>query len=171
MGKAATATAPRVAKPGSETRELARGLAALIYGTAAAGEFMRAVEESGLTLTQCKVLTALSAEAEEPRAARDVAAITGASLPTVSRAVDVLVRNGLVTRDEDEEDRRVRQLTLTANGRRLVGELVAHRVEGLAGFIAGLNSAQRRKLGAALDALLEHEQIATAYRQLREERS
>ena len=46
-----------------------------MYATATtAGEFFRTLEESGLTLTQCKVLTALTPGAQgEPQAAKDIA--------------------------------------------------------------------------------------------------
>jgi DNA-binding MarR family transcriptional regulator len=142
-----------------------------MYATATtAGEFFRTLEESGLTLTQCKVLTALAAKAQrEPQAAKDIAAGTGASLPTVSRAVEVLVRRNLVRRDEDTDDRRVRNLTLTEDGERLARQLLAARMDGLAAFIADLTPAQRRKLSTALDSLLEREAVATAYRELKED--
>jgi DNA-binding MarR family transcriptional regulator len=155
----------------AEAREIARRLGALMHGTAStAGEFLRTLEESGLTLTQCKVLIALATGGErEPRAAKDIAAPIGASLPTVSRAVDVLVRSELVRRVEDAEDRRVRNLVLTDEGERLVRQLLTARLDGLAAFIADLSQTQRDKLSAALDLLLERDEIATAYRELKEE--
>ena len=171
MEGTATATRGQTARTDAEAREIARRLGAVMYGTAStAGEFLRTLEESGLTLTQCKVLTALAAGGDrEPRAAKDIAAPIGASLPTVSRAVDVLVRRDLVRRDEDADDRRVRNLVLTDEGERLVRQLLAARLDGLATFIADLTQTQRRKLSTALDSLLEREEIATAYRELRED--
>jgi len=157
-------------KPDAEAREIAYRLGAVMYATATtAGEFFRTLEESGLTLTQCKVLTALTPGHGEPQAAKDIAAGTGASLPTVSRAVEVLVRRNLVRRDEDTDDRRVRNLTLTEDGERLARQLLAARMDGLAAFIADLTQAQRRKLSTALDSLLEREAVATAYRELKED--
>jgi DNA-binding MarR family transcriptional regulator len=163
-----TAGAPRA---GAEAREIARRLGAVMFGTSStAGEFLRTLEESGLTLTQCKVLTALGASAGGgPRAAKDIADPIGASLPTVSRAVDVLVRRNLVRRVADTDDRRVRNLVLTDGGERLVRQLLATRIDGLAAFIADLTPTQRRKLAAALDSLLEREEIARAYRELQED--
>jgi DNA-binding MarR family transcriptional regulator len=171
MEDTATVRREGEAPPDAEAREIARRLGAVMHGTAStAGEFLRALEESGLTLTQCKVLTALATgDARRPRAAKDIAAPIGASLPTVSRAVDVLVRRGLVRRGEDADDRRVRNLVLTEEGERLVRQLLAARLDGLAAFIADLTRAQRRKLATALDSLLEREEIATAYRELQEE--
>jgi DNA-binding MarR family transcriptional regulator len=166
----ATAKPDQPTKTDGEAREIARRLGAVMYGTSStAGEFFRTLEESGLTLTQCKVLTALGAAEGEPQAAKDIAAPIGASLPTVSRAVDVLVRGGLVDRVEDADDRRVRNLALTEEGERLVRQLLAARLDGLAAFIADLTQIQRRKLSAALDSLLEREEIGIAYLQLKED--
>ncbi len=154
-----------------EARELARQLGAVMYATAAtAGEFFRTLEETELTLTQCKVLTALIPGPEgEPQAAKHVAARTGASLPTLSRAIDALVRRDLLVREEDPDDRRVRNLVLTEQGERLARRLLSTRVDGLATFIADLSAAQRRKLSTALDSLLERDEIAVAYRELKED--
>jgi DNA-binding MarR family transcriptional regulator len=155
----------------AEARELARQLGAVMYATAAtAGEFFRTLEETELTLTQCKVLTALIPGPEgEPQAAKHVAARTGASLPTLSRAIDALVRRDLVVREEDLGDRRVRNLVLTEQGERLARRLLSTRVDGLAAFIADLGPDQRRKLSTALDSLLERDEIAVAYRELKED--
>src|SRR5436309_13585108 len=108
MERTATAEVRAANKSDGGAREIAHRLGALMYATATtAGEFFRTLEESGLTLTQCKVLTALTPGAQgEPQAAKDIAARTGASLPTVSRTVDALVPPELVRRDEDSDDRR-----------------------------------------------------------------
>ena len=169
--RTAAATPKSAIETDTEAREIAHRLGAVMYATATtAGEFFRTLEESGLTLTQCKVLTALTPGAQgEPQAAKDIAARTGASLPTVSRAVDVLVRRNLVRRDEDTDDRRVRNLTLTDGGERLARQLLAARMDGLAAFIGDLSQTQRRKLSAAVESLLEREDVATAYRELQED--
>jgi DNA-binding MarR family transcriptional regulator len=171
MEGTATAKRDQLAGADAEARELARRLGAVMHGTAStAGEFLRTLEDSGLTLTQCKVLTALATGGDrEPRAAKDIAAPIGASLPTVSRAVEALVQRDLVRRVEDNDDRRVRNLLLTEEGERLVHQLLAARLDGLATFIADLTQTQRRKLATALDSLLEREEIATAYRELKED--
>jgi DNA-binding MarR family transcriptional regulator len=131
------------------------------------GEHLRKMEESGLTLTQCKTLLMLAGpEGEEPYAGRDIAERLHVSLPSVSRAVDELVRSRLVRRVEDPDDRRVRRLTITDKGRRLAGEIVAARIADLEAFAASLTEAQRRKLDAALEAMLDNEEIAAAAREL-----
>ena len=133
------------------------------------GEHLRKVEESGLTLTQCKTLLMLAGpEGVEPCAGRDIAERLQVSVPSVSRSVDELVRKRLVSRIEDREDRRVRRLSITEEGRRLAGELVAARLADLEAFTASLAPAQRRKLDAALEAMLDQLEIRAAARDLEE---
>lgn len=155
----------------AELRQTAAGLGAFLRHIFifSGGEHLRKMEESGLTLTQCKTLLMLAGpEGDEPYAGRDIAERLNVSLPSVSRAVDELVRSRLVRRVEDPDDRRVRRLTITDKGRRLAGEIVAARMADLEAFAASLTPAQRRKLDVALEALLENEQIAAAARELEE---
>ena len=131
------------------------------------GEHLRKMEESGLTLTQVKALLMLAGpEGEEPYAGRDIAERLSVSLASVSRAVDGLVRSRLVSRVEDPDDRRVRRLSITDKGRRLAGEIVAARMADLEAFAGSLTPAQRRKLDAALEAMLGDEEIRAAAREL-----
>ena len=132
------------------------------------GEHLRKVEESGLTMTQCKVLLMLAGpEGAEPYAGRDIAERVQVSLASISRAVDGLVRKRLVSRVEDPEDRRVRRLTITDKGTRLAGEIVASRMADMEAFAASLTPAQRRKLNTALEALLDSQEIRAAAKQLK----
>ena len=82
----------------------------------------------------------------------------------MSRAVDALVKKGLATRVEDPDDRRVRQVRITAKGKELVDTLVAVRQTGIEAFAATLSAAQRRKLDAAVDSLMDRDDIAQTYR-------
>jgi DNA-binding MarR family transcriptional regulator len=133
------------------------------------GEHLRKMEESGLSLTQVKTLLMLAGpEGEEPYAGRDIAERLQISLASVSRAVDGLVRGRLVTRVEDAEDRRIRRLSITDKGKRLAGEIVAARLADLEAFAASLSATQRRKLDAALEAMLDDEEIRAAVRELEE---
>ena len=85
----------------------------------------------------------------------------------MSRAVDGLVKKGLATRVEDPDDRRVRQVRITAKGKDLVETLVAVRQTGIEAFAATLSAAQRRKLDAAVDSLMDREDIAQTYEHLK----
>ena len=133
------------------------------------GNQLRLIEESGLSLTQCKVLLELGGLGQTAEAWQvgDLADVFGVSLPSMSRAVDDLVKKRLATRIEDPDDRRVRQVRITARGKDLVETLVTVRQTGIEAFAATLNAAQRRKLDAAVEALMDREDIAQAYEHLK----
>ena len=78
----------------------------------------------------------------------------------MSRAVDALVKKKLATRLEDPDDRRVRRVAITAKGKELVDTLLVVRQAGIEAFAASLSAAQRRKLDAAVDSLMDREDIA-----------
>ena len=72
---------------------------------------------AGLSITQCKALLALAGPASEPSPRRSaIAERLGVSLPSMSRAVDGLVKSKLVTRVEDPDDRRVRRVVAHRRG-------------------------------------------------------
>ncbi len=167
--EAATRNArPTDPEPSAEDRELALRLGSLILHVLGSegGSVMRAIEETGLTFVQMKALFALaSADSDgEPLSVKALAERLGVSLPSASRATDDLFKRELVTREEDSEDRRVKRVSLTAAGRRIADTVLAARLRGLERFAAGLSATERRKLDAALEVLLEREEIAVLYR-------
>ena len=134
------------------------------------GAQLRAIEESGLTLTQTKALLELSAPAAGTGScpSRELAERVGLSEATISRAVDSLAERGLVSRIEDPSDRRVRLIAITPAGEEAVGKIVSARMEGLREFSASLGAGERRKLDSALAELLRREDLAAAYSRLKE---
>ena len=167
----ATATKPKEATVDStsELRATAARMAALISHVFLfdQGQQLRTIEESGLTMAQCKTLLALAGPGQdaEPRQITEIAERLGLSVPSVSRAVDGMVRKRLITRVEDPHDRRVRRIAIAAKGEKLVSELVSMRLAGLEAFAATLTPAQRRKLDAAIDSM-EVEEMASTYKEL-----
>ena len=75
------------------------------------------------------------------------------SPPTMSRIVDALVRDGIVERAVDADDRRVVRLTATTEGRRLMERGRARRIERLARELATLDPAELNDLERAVAAL------------------
>ncbi|MFO8060781.1 MAG: MarR family transcriptional regulator [Bacillota bacterium] len=73
----------------------------------------------GLTRSQCRMLCEV-ARRGELSSLTDLSGGLGLDLSTVSRVVDGLVREGLMVRRPDREDRRKIRLSLTAAGRELV---------------------------------------------------
>jgi len=133
------------------------------------GNQLRVIEESGLTLTQSKALLELGGlgRETEPKQVSELAETFGVSVPSMSRAVDGMVKKRLVTRLEDPADRRVRRVAITAKGKQLVDTLVVVRQAGMETFTASLTAAQRRKLDAAIDALMDRDDIAEAFEHLK----
>jgi DNA-binding MarR family transcriptional regulator len=133
------------------------------------GNQLRVLEETGLSMTQCKAMLELGGlgRSAEPWQLSDLAEHFGASMPSMSRAVDALVKKGLATRIEDPVDRRVRRVKITPKGKELVDTLVTVRQAGIEAFAATLSAAQRRKLDAAVDALMDRDDIAQTYRHLK----
>jgi DNA-binding MarR family transcriptional regulator len=122
-------------------------------------EFTREVAEQDLSFSQLKTLL-LVAEHAGPLSVKDVADRLGISLPTASRAVDSLVRRGIVERAEDPADRRMKQVRTSPKGDRLMERLVAARIRAFEGLLDGFNATERRKLGDALDEILARPEIA-----------
>ncbi len=161
-----------VARAGAETTPEARDTAARLTALLRhlfrydRGNQLRVIEESGLSLTQCKTLLELGGlgrDKVEPWQVSDLAEVFGVSVPSMSRAVDGLVKKGLATRIEDPEDRRARQVEITGEGKDLVETLVSVRRTGIESFASTLSAAQRRKLDDAVESLMEREDIAQTY--------
>jgi DNA-binding MarR family transcriptional regulator len=165
--EAKAAAEQRSPAPSPQAQETAARLTALLRHVFLydRGNQLRVIEESGLSMTQCKALLELGGlgQSSETWQVGDLAERFGASVPSMSRAVDALVKAGLATRVEDPEDRRARQVRITAKGKNLVETLVAIRQSGMQAFAETLTPAQRRKLDAAVDSLMDREDIAQTY--------
>jgi len=133
------------------------------------GNQLRVMEETGLSLTQCKAMLEIGGLGDVVPSCqlKELAEKLGASTPAMSRAIDDLVKKRLVTRVEDPDDRRARRIELTAKGRGVVDRIVTVRLKGVTAFAASLNATQRRKLDAAVDALMDRDDIAKTYEHLR----
>jgi len=156
---------------GPEEKDTAARLTALMHHMFLydRGNQLRVIEETGLSMTQCKVLLELGGLGHDDQAwqVSDLAELFGVSVPSMSRAVDALVKAKLATRVEDPDDRRVRRVKITPKGKKLVATLVTVRVAGIESFVATLSAAQRRKLDAAVEALMDREDLSTTYEHLK----
>jgi DNA-binding MarR family transcriptional regulator len=122
-------------------------------------DFLREVSELELTFTQFKALMLVAHEPAE-LSVKDVSDRLGISFPAASRAVEPLVRRGLVERAEDPADRRVKRVRTTKEGDRLVERLIATRIESFEQMLEGFSVTERRKLGDALDEILARPEVA-----------
>lgn len=73
--------------------------------------------------------------------------------PTITRLVQELVRDGLVDRLPDPDDRRVARVRATARGRALLAAGRARRVRRLAAALEGRTATERRLLARAVSVL------------------
>ena len=115
-------------------------------------QMFRILDELGLTMTQTKTLGMLDDCVEEV-SVKELSERLGLSLPATSRTVDGLLRRGFLTRLEDPDDRRVKRVRLTDEGRSIVHQIVTARLQGLEAFAATLSDEQRASLMAALTDL------------------
>ena len=121
----------------------------------AGNEFVQAVEDAGLSLTQLKAMHVLAGSDEQLSLNGLSERLGGLSLPTLSRAVDALVQRGYVRRAEDASDRRVKRLSLTAKGRRTIDRLIEIRVGGFETVLETLTDDERERLAHAIEPILE----------------
>jgi DNA-binding MarR family transcriptional regulator len=105
--------------------------------------------ELDLSMTQMKTLSMLDDCLEEV-SVKELSDLLGLSLPATSRTVDGLLRRGFLSRHEDTEDRRVKRVRLTDDGRSVVQQIVTARLQGLEAFASTLSDDQRARLMAAL---------------------
>jgi len=80
------------------------------------------------------------------------------SSAAASQLVDRLVQSGLVQRTEDPEDRRARQVTMTAKARALIDRGIEERYRWVDELVRGLNGEERDLALRALPALIQAEQ-------------
>jgi DNA-binding MarR family transcriptional regulator len=122
-------------------------------------EFLREASELELTFTQFKAMMLLAHE-PEALSVKDVSERLGISFPAASRAVEPLVKRGIVERTEDPVDRRVKRVRTTRDGDRLVERLIATRIKSFEAMLDGFSVTERRKLGDALDEILARPEVA-----------
>jgi DNA-binding MarR family transcriptional regulator len=65
-----------------------------------------------------------------------------------------------VTRAEDADDRRFKQVAATAEGQALMERLMELRVAGFADFVKTLDPADRERLAEALTPIMARDEIA-----------
>ncbi|MGH7568848.1 MAG: MarR family winged helix-turn-helix transcriptional regulator [Gemmatimonadales bacterium] len=107
---------------------------------------------SGLTAPRASALSVVVFGG--PLTMSDLAAAEQVRLPTISRLVQDLERDGLIAREVDPADRRVQRVRATALGRRLLKAGRARRVAKLAVELARLPAADQRLIARSA-ALLE----------------
>ena len=137
-------------------------LAAYLMRNANLGTF-DAIAELDLSFTQIKTLCALELDGVD-RSVKALADSLGLSLAATSRAVDGLYERGLVQREEDPDDRRMKRVRLTDEGRRVPRALNEARLSALHGFVDSLDEEEAATLGEALALIASRREEIAAHR-------
>jgi len=106
---------------------------------------------SGLTAPRLSALSVIAFAG--PRSLAELAAAEQVKPPTMSRIVDALVADGLVTRDIPAEDRRSVRIAATEKGVRLMEEGRQRRVQALARRLDNLPDSELRALGRGAEII------------------
>ena len=125
--------------------------------SAIASRFARLVEQLGGDTAAAKAMgqqrdLLAAVHAKAPATLNQVADHVGRGAPAVSRAIDALVRLGLVERQADPDNRRRLQLRLTDEGRRQMQQPAAPD-GSLEGRLTKLASSELRALERGIEIL------------------
>jgi DNA-binding MarR family transcriptional regulator len=131
----------------------------------AESDVFRVAAELDLSLSQLRGLFVLG-HAEHELGLSELAEHVGLSVAATGRAVDVLVRHGLVARHEDAADRRIKRIVLTDSGRETLIRLAAARRDGLRQFVDTLDGEQRDRFSQALRPVLERPEVRNLCQEL-----
>lgn len=104
--------------------------------------------EEKLTASQWRALVVVAER--QGTALHEVATALGVHPSTATRTCDRLVTAGLISRNDDPDDRRYLSLTATDGGRRLVDSVYAARRREVAETLERMPAASRRRLAETL---------------------
>jgi DNA-binding MarR family transcriptional regulator len=115
-------------------------------------EVMAATAQFDLTLTQLRMMFVLE-KAGQDLAVSELAESVVLSVAAAGRAANAMVRVGLLSRREDEIDRRIKRIALTAAGHRAIVKIGLARSRAVATFVNKLDAQERVALDAAVATL------------------
>lgn len=111
-------------------------------------DFIHFIKETGLSTTQLNTLMRLYYHDACP--VSEIGDHLGITNAATSQMVQRLVEQGLLERSEDPTDRRVKQLTLTAEGRALIDQGIEARRRWLEDLTTALPAEQQANIITAL---------------------
>ena len=114
-----------------------------------------ALEAVGLELWEYDVLSALRRQGTPySLAATGLARATGLSAGAMTNRIDRLESRRYVERNPDEEDRRSVNVSLTAQGRKLIDAAIQHRLDAASESLQGISASEQRQLADLLRAVV-----------------
>ena len=137
----------------------------LSYG--AAPTALLEADAHGLSFLEFKALMSLGVfESRDNFCLADISQSPGASMPAMRRAIDGLVRKGLVSRVEGPEDRRRRLGSLTEEGHHVTNAALMGRAVGAVKLASSFSAEELQQLDSLFSRLIEREDLASIHQQL-----
>ncbi len=119
------------------------------------GEFHHQLRRRGVGVPVWRVLATLSGSKGET--VTGLAEVCLLQQPTMTKLLDRMVRDGLVTRTQDARDRRVVRVALTPKGDALAGDLIAAACQHETDVLARFPELEAINLKAVLRSVLDRE--------------
>ncbi len=110
-------------------------------------------EDFDYSLPQMATLLLLDEEGE--LTIKQVAELLGRSVSATSRLLDQLVVRGMITRREDERDRRAKRMAITERGRALITTLEQQRADAQIAVMEYLSAEEQAEVRRAMALLAE----------------
>lgn len=107
-----------------------------------------------LSFSQAKSLLVLS-QHQGSIPIHEIAESLRLSVGATGRNVEQLVQHGLVDRQEDDADRRIKRISLTGKGRELIASFQSHQRENVLQFVESLPQEDSDRLLAALRPIID----------------
>ncbi len=132
------------------TGKLAGAMLLLMKGSQ--HEVMKITAELDLSFSQLRILFMLE-HAGRDLAVNEIADGLSLSMAATGRAIDALHRTGLVSRTEDQADRRVKRIALTDEGTATTERIATARVAAVQAIVDRLDAEERAELEIAATTL------------------
>jgi DNA-binding MarR family transcriptional regulator len=133
-----------------------RGVAVFMRRSAAA--FNRIMKESSLSMPQFHTMMRIYYSG--PRGVSDIAQDVGFTKAASSQMVDRLVRMGMLTRTENPNDRRERQIGLTEKGQQMIEQFIDSSSDWLEVMLKKLPAEKQDEAFLTLRSLVELDEVA-----------
>jgi DNA-binding MarR family transcriptional regulator len=122
---------------------------------------LRTFVDFDYSLPQLATLLLLDEEGE--LTIKQVSEILGRSVSATSRLLDQLVERGMVSRREDQHDRRTKRIAITEQGSRLIATLEQRRADAQIAVMEYFSSAEQAEINRAMALLAEAGQRRRRY--------
>jgi DNA-binding MarR family transcriptional regulator len=122
---------------------------------------LRTFVDFDFSLPQLATLLLLDEEGE--LTIKQVTEILGRSVSATSRLLDQLVERGMVSRREDEHDRRAKRIAITEKGRMLIAKLEQRRADVQIAAIEYFSAEEQAEINRAMALLAEAGQRRRRY--------